>query len=100
MRLIVAMTGATGAVYGICILKALQHLGVERHVILSRWAEVTIVKETGLSVSEVCATASVVHKPLKGLTRVPRVIITDHLASCGTAKREISLPPFYLVVSS
>jgi len=63
MRLIVAMTGATGAVYGIRLLKALQHLGVERHVILSRWAEVTIVKETGLSVNEVCAMASVVHAP-------------------------------------
>jgi hypothetical protein len=35
MRLIVAMTGATGAVYGIHILKALQQLGVERHVILA-----------------------------------------------------------------
>jgi 4-hydroxy-3-polyprenylbenzoate decarboxylase len=46
VRLVVAMTGATGAVYGIRLLKALQHLGVERHVILSRWAEVTIVKET------------------------------------------------------
>ena len=63
MRLIVAMTGATGAVYGIRLLKALQHLGVERHVILSRWAEVTIVKETGLSVRAVCALASVVHAP-------------------------------------
>jgi polyprenyl P-hydroxybenzoate/phenylacrylic acid decarboxylase-like protein len=64
MRLIVAMTGATGAVYGIRLLKALQHLGVERHLILSRWAEVTIVKETGLSVSEVCTMASVMHSPV------------------------------------
>jgi 4-hydroxy-3-polyprenylbenzoate decarboxylase len=63
MRLIVTMTGATGAVYGIRILKALQHLGVERHSILSRRAEVTIVKETGLSVSAVCAMASAVHAP-------------------------------------
>lgn len=63
MRLVVAMTGATGAVYGIRLLKALQHLGVERHVILSRWAEVTIVKETGFSVREVRAMASVVHAP-------------------------------------
>jgi putative transposase len=30
-------------------------------------------------------------KPLKGLTCVPRVIITDKLASCGAAKRA-SLP--------
>jgi polyprenyl P-hydroxybenzoate/phenylacrylic acid decarboxylase-like protein len=63
MRLIVAMTGATGAVYGIRILKALRQLGVERHLILNRWAEVTIVKETGLSGREVSAMASVVHSP-------------------------------------
>jgi phosphopantothenoylcysteine synthetase/decarboxylase len=61
MRIIVAMTGATGAVYGIRILAALQELGVERHLILSRWAEVTVTKETALSVREVCAMASVVH---------------------------------------
>jgi polyprenyl P-hydroxybenzoate/phenylacrylic acid decarboxylase-like protein len=61
MRIIVAMTGATGAVYGIRILAALQELGIERHLILSRWAEVTIVKETALSVREVCAMGSVVH---------------------------------------
>jgi 4-hydroxy-3-polyprenylbenzoate decarboxylase len=63
MRIIVAMTGATGAVYGIRTLAALHELGVERHLILSQWARVTIAKETGLTVSEVCAMASVVHSP-------------------------------------
>jgi flavin prenyltransferase len=63
MRLLVAMTGATGAVYGIRILNALPQLGVERHLILSRWAEVTIGMETGLSVSAVGAMASVVPAP-------------------------------------
>ena len=61
MRIIVAITGATGAVYGIRLLTALEQLGVERHLILSRWAEVTILKETGRSVGEVGAMATVVH---------------------------------------
>lgn len=61
VRIIVAITGATGAVYGVRLLAALDNLGVESHLIVSRWAEVTIPKETGLSVREVAAMASVVH---------------------------------------
>ena len=61
MRIIVAMTGATGAIYGVRLLVALSELGVERHLILSRWAELTLVKETGMSAREVGALASVVH---------------------------------------
>lgn len=61
MRIIVAITGATGAVYGVRLLAALEELGIERHLILSRWAEVTILKETGRSAREVGAMATVVH---------------------------------------
>jgi flavin prenyltransferase len=61
MRIVVAMTGATGAAYGIRLLAALAELGVERHLILSRWAEVTSFKETGLCAREIGALASVVH---------------------------------------
>lgn len=61
MRIVVAMTGATGAVYGIRILSALARLGVESHLVLSRWAEVTIVKETAHTVRDVAASASAFH---------------------------------------
>ena len=61
MRIIVAITGATGAAYGVRLLAALAQLGVERHLIVSRWAEVTILKETGLTAREVGAMASVLH---------------------------------------
>jgi polyprenyl P-hydroxybenzoate/phenylacrylic acid decarboxylase-like protein len=62
MRIVVAITGATGAAYGIRLLAALAELGVERHLILSRWAEVTIVRETGHTIQEVAAMASVLHQ--------------------------------------
>ena len=62
MRLVVAITGATGAVYGVRILASLAELGVERHLILSRWAETTLVKETGQTSREVARLASVVHQ--------------------------------------
>src|ERR1700712_4551707 len=61
MRIIVAITGATGAIYGVRLLDALRELDVERHLILSRWAEVTIRKETNCTVSEVGTLASVLH---------------------------------------
>jgi len=61
MRIIVAITGATGVIYGVRLLDALRELGVERHLILSGWAEVTIRKETGRTVPEVGALASVLH---------------------------------------
>ncbi|MFH9002190.1 non-oxidative hydroxyarylic acid decarboxylases subunit B [Streptomyces afghaniensis] len=64
MRLIVGMTGATGAAFGVRLLENLRELpGVETHLVLSRWARTTIELETGLSVAEVSALADVTHPP-------------------------------------
>lgn len=58
MRLVVAMTGATGAILGIELLRELRHHpDVETHLVLSRWAKATIHLETGLSSREVVALA-------------------------------------------
>ena len=61
MRIIVAITGATGAVFGVRLLEALEELGVERHLIVSRWGAATLLKETGRGARELAAQASVVH---------------------------------------
>lgn len=45
-RLIVGMTGATGAIFEIRLLEALQGTGVEIHLVLSKWAMHTIGHET------------------------------------------------------
>lgn len=42
MRLVVAMTGATGAALGIRLLEVLRDLDVETHLVLSDWARATI----------------------------------------------------------
>ncbi|MFD7711200.1 non-oxidative hydroxyarylic acid decarboxylases subunit B [Streptomyces sp. NPDC059786] len=64
MRLIVGMTGATGAVLGIRLLENLRELpDVETHLVLSRWARTTIELETGRSVREVSGLADVTHHP-------------------------------------
>lgn len=61
MKIIVGISGATGAIYGIRMLEALSAAGVETHLILSSWAEKTIVIETKYTVEEVKRLASVVH---------------------------------------
>ncbi|MFE1025420.1 bagremycin/ferroverdin biosynthesis UbiX family decarboxylase BagM/FevK [Streptomyces sp. NPDC058818] len=64
MRLIVGMTGATGAVLGVRLLTELQrNPQVETHLVLSRWARATVELETGLSAREVAALADVTYSP-------------------------------------
>ncbi|MEK6438458.1 UbiX family flavin prenyltransferase [Pseudonocardia sp. T1-2H] len=61
-RIIIAITGASGAVYGI---RALELLGgipdVETHLVMTKAARATIGYETDRSVAEVRALADVVH---------------------------------------
>lgn len=57
LPLVVAMTGATGAIYGIRILQVLRQAGVETHLIMSEWARRTIVAETEWRPEEVLALA-------------------------------------------
>jgi 4-hydroxy-3-polyprenylbenzoate decarboxylase len=52
------MTGATGAIYGIRALEALREAGVETHLVISGWAERTIVAETDRKPAEVRALAT------------------------------------------
>jgi 4-hydroxy-3-polyprenylbenzoate decarboxylase len=57
------MTGATGAVFGIRLLEALHEMGVETHLVVSRWARATIKQETSFTASQVTALASVSYAP-------------------------------------
>lgn len=58
MRLVVAITGATGAILGVRILQALRDLDVETHLVLSRWGKVTLELETGYTAADVRAMAT------------------------------------------
>jgi len=60
-RIIVGMTGSTGAIFGVRLLEALQQTDVETHLIISKWAQRTIEHETSFSVEQVRALATVVH---------------------------------------
>ncbi len=60
-RLIVAITGASGTVFGVRLLEMLQGTGIETHLVMSRWAARTLVHETSYTPEHVHALATVVH---------------------------------------
>ncbi|MBU3559139.1 UbiX family flavin prenyltransferase [Polynucleobacter sp. Adler-ghost] len=60
-RLIVAITGASGTIYGIRILEALKHLGVESHLVMSDSAKLTMAAETNYKPAQIEAMADFVH---------------------------------------
>jgi len=59
--IVVAMTGATGAVYGVRMLEVLRDLGVRTELIVSDWAETNLRLETGRSVQEIRELATVTY---------------------------------------
>jgi 4-hydroxy-3-polyprenylbenzoate decarboxylase len=62
-RVIVAITGASGVVYGIRALDKLADAGVETHLVMTRSGIATLSHETDLSVQDVRDRAGVVHSP-------------------------------------
>ncbi|MDE1147387.1 MAG: UbiX family flavin prenyltransferase [Azospirillaceae bacterium] len=60
-RLIVGISGASGAVYGIRLLETLRPLPIETHLVMSRSAEMTLAHETDLKPAQVRALADVNH---------------------------------------
>ena len=63
MRLIVGITGATGAIYGVRLLERLRDAGVETHLVISRWGARTLLHETPYSREQVEALAHTVYAP-------------------------------------
>ncbi len=60
-RLIVGITGASGAIYGYRLLELLRDTDIETHLIVSRAAHITLAAETDLKIADVEALADVVH---------------------------------------
>lgn len=56
--IIVGISGASGAIYGIRMLEVLRDLGVESHLVISRAGQRTIAEETGFDVAAVRALAA------------------------------------------
>lgn len=52
-KLLVAISGASGAIYGIRLLEVLRQLSIESHLIISKSAHLTILHETDYSIQQV-----------------------------------------------
>jgi len=61
VRLIVGLSGASGIVYGVRLLKMLRPMPVETHLVMTKAAEVTLAHETDLRVQDVRDLADEVH---------------------------------------
>ena len=62
-RLIIGMTGASGAIYGVRLLQACRDLGLEVHLCMSKAAELTLSYELDLKSAEVKALAHKAYAP-------------------------------------
>jgi 4-hydroxy-3-polyprenylbenzoate decarboxylase len=60
-RLIVALTGASGTIFGVRLLQKLRGTGIETHLVMSRWAARTLIHETPYTPEQVQGLADVVH---------------------------------------
>jgi 4-hydroxy-3-polyprenylbenzoate decarboxylase len=61
MKLVVGVSGASGAIYGVRILEVLKKAGVETHLVMSDSGKRTIAYETDYSVEQVKDLATHVH---------------------------------------
>lgn len=62
-RVIVAITGASGAILGVRTLERLAEFDIEKHLVMSAWGARTLEHETSYTVEDVRALADVVHRP-------------------------------------
>jgi len=60
-KLVIGMTGATGAIFGVRLLEVLADAEVETHLVVSKWAQQTLEHETGRTFDELRALASEIH---------------------------------------
>ena len=57
--LVVGMTGASGAVFGVRLLEAAKDAAIETHLVVSKWGRRTLEHETGKSLDDLRALADI-----------------------------------------
>ena len=62
-KIIVAITGASGAIYGIRLLAILRECNIETHLIISKSANLTIATEISFSIGDIKKLADYVYHP-------------------------------------
>lgn len=62
MKIILAITGASGVIYGIRLLEELKNCKIETHLIISKWAKKVIQYETNYQIKNIINLAFTVYK--------------------------------------
>ena len=94
-RLVVGVSGASGAAYGVRVLDACRDLGVESHLVASRAAALTLKQETGLTLADLAGrTATGVRgMSLKdGQKVIALIIASTGTVLLGCARRSRPIP--------
>ena len=60
-KLVIGMTGATGAIFGVRLLEVLAKAEVETHLVVSKWAQQTLEHETGRTLDDLRGLATEIH---------------------------------------
>lgn len=103
LKIIVAITGATGAPLAVKVIQQLKELNVIVHLIVSKWAKITIDHECDISYQTLCDMVDVVHSSndqtasissgsfkTDGMIIVPCSMKTLAAIRCGLADNLIS----------
>lgn len=61
MKIVVGVSGGSGSIYAISLLKALKELGIETHLVVSSMGEYVTEHETGIKLEELKAMATHYH---------------------------------------
>jgi 4-hydroxy-3-polyprenylbenzoate decarboxylase len=61
VRIVVGISGASGAIYGLRALQMLKALGVETHLVVTRAAHMTLMQELSMRPADLAPHADVVH---------------------------------------
>lgn len=69
-KIIISITGASGAIYGIRLLEILKKLDIETHLIISKSATLSITAETSFSINQIKNLADYVYNPSDVAARI------------------------------
>ena len=62
-RLVIGITGASGAIYGVRLLEVLAQMHIETHLVVSKAGVLALEQELGLSLDQLRAKAAVFYQP-------------------------------------
>ncbi|HZU21222.1 MAG TPA: UbiX family flavin prenyltransferase [Terriglobales bacterium] len=89
-RLIIGITGASGAAYGVRVLQLLQNTDVETHLIVSKWGVRTLAEETGMTLEQVQRLAAFHYGSLDQAAAISSgSFVTDGMAICPCSVRTL-----------